>query len=411
MKYKIFLVFSFAITGLLALVLGCSKGPASPGSGGTDTPTVPTSPTFTFTVTGTLPTATYTPSPTLTGTPTFTTTITGTPTNTATSNRYPTLNANPSDTFTPVPTSTQCVNSQGTPCTPDLTATPYPTTAWSSFVTLGQYGTEGVNGNFEFPMGVAAGVINGSTTVLAVSDEIYQNIQIFTYSSSGTTFAYSYSIQPHGGAPNLYGLAIDGYGELYSADYGSGEVDGYYLGTHGYTYDYTWTGQGNLSGPDGIKIDANGNLVVADFANQTIYNLQWTDDAVLNQTVGGTPFPPNDVALDSMGNLYVADSGGQVDEYSSTYVFTNSFNGSNWPAPLGGSPTGPSGIGVDSQGNLFISDTGNGRVVYADVLGDYLGEIDGFILPNYLALDSLDNLYIADGDGLANSQVYEYQKQ
>ena len=457
MKFKLFLAFSFT-TGLLALALGCSGGPSSPSGSATDTPTVATSPTSTFTVTGTVPMPTDTPSPTLTGTSTFTPTITGTPTNTATSNSYPIYHFNPSSTppftstitatptvtgtpsntatitatptftitgtlpstdtptntgtntstatltststttvtSTPTPTDTPCLNAQGTPCTPVMTPTPYSATVWASFVTFGSFGTG--NGQFEFPMGVAVGA-----GFVAISDEVAQNIQVF---NSGLT--YLYTIPAHGGAPDLFGLAMDSFGELYSADYGSQEVDGYFLGPTTYTYDYTWNDQGHLSGPDGVKIDSNGNLVVADFSNQTLYNLRWTDDAVLNQA--DVPFPPNDVALDAAGSLYVADSGGQVDEYSNGYAFMNSFNGSAWAVPLGGSPTGPSGLGVDSQGNLFISDTGNGRVVYADAQGDFLGEIGGFILPNDLALDPLDDLFIADGDGTTYSRVYEYQR-
>ena len=57
--------------------------------------------------------------------------------------------------------------------------------------------------------------------------------------------------------------------------------------------------------PTAVKIDANGNLVVADDGG-SVWNVSWNDDSVLNQTSGGPGMEPDDVALDAGGNLYVA---------------------------------------------------------------------------------------------------------
>ena len=51
---------------------------------------------------------------------------------------------------------------------------------------------------------------------------------------------------------------------------------------------------------------------------------------------------------------------------------------------------------MDSLGNLYISDPRNSRVVYATAQGEYLGEIDGFGLFADLALDSTDDLFVAE---------------
>jgi serine/threonine-protein kinase len=242
--------------------------------------------------------------------------------------------------------------------------------------------TGGINGDFGSPTGVAVGA-----GFIAVSDSAFENIQVFN-----STGGYLYSIPSLGGSPNLWDVAIDAYGELYCADLGNGAVDGYYLGQTGATYDYTWSGQGVLSGPGGVRIDANGNLVVADFYNAVVYNLNWADDTVLNQT--GTTYlsKPFGVALDPAGNIYVADGAKQIVEYGSGYNYVNSFTGSGWTTPLGES----CGVGVDSQGNLFISDYTNARVVYATTQGKYLGELDGFGGPDHLVLDNADDLFVAD---------------
>jgi hypothetical protein len=158
-----------------------------------------------------------------------------------------------------------------------------------------------------------------------------------------------------------------------------------------------------MSGPIGVKIDANGNLVVADYSGQNVYNLNWADDTVLNQTGSSYLSEPYDLALDSTGNIYVGDYANQIVEYDSGYNYTNTFTGSGWTEPLAGSTS----VGVDSQGNLFISDPYNSRVVYATAQGDYLGELDGFSFPYFLALDNADDLFVAD---YYNSVVDEYTR-
>lgn len=348
---------------------------------------------------------TSTDTPTPTDTPNATATAQANATATAQANYVATHDAKATSTAQVGATETQqagetaTARATSTPTPPvnataTVTPTPYPRTVWSVYSTLGQYGTDGVNGDFDCAMGVAVGA-----GYLAVGDICSENVQVFN--SSGT---YLYSVPPDGATPSLWGMTIDSNGELYVADYGSGEVDGYDLGLTGYTYDYTWSAQGNMGGPRGVKTDAQGNLVVADYSDGKIWNLSWADDSVLHQTTTGPSggMGPTDVALDASGNLYVTDdNNSQVDEFNNQYHYTGFFNGSGWASAL----NVPCGVGVDSQGNLFISDIYNARVVYATPQGGYLGEIDGFGWPNYLVLDSSDDLFVVDE---VNYQVDEY---
>lgn len=215
-------------------------------------------------------------------------------------------------------------------------------------------------------------------------------------------------------------MTIDSYGELYVCDYnyigtGSNEVDGFYLTSSGYSYDYTWSAQGQLENPTGVKIDVNGNLVVADGETGYVYNLFWNDDSILNQTSGGPGYKPTDIALDANGNIYVSSyapcipppDGGCGDnipfilEYNNNYSFTYSFNGSNWPIPL----TDPQSIAVDSAGNLYVSDIYRDEIDYCTAKGVYLGAIIGF-QPDYLTLDNAGDLFVSD-DG---DEILEYIK-
>ncbi len=344
-------------------------------------PTPTLSPTPTFTATPPAGAFTQTPTPTNTCTPT----VTPTPTNTYTQTLVPTRNANhtpfPGATSTPTPTITVTQPAW----TPTLSPTAFPTASWSLSVSFGQQGTDGINGDFQDPMGIAVGA-----GFIAVSDQpasAIGNVQVF--SDNGQ---YLYNIP----ANQPWGLALDSYGELYVADLGTFQVTGYYLSMTGYTQDYTWTGQGSVAGPICVKIDANGNLVVGDYYGAKVVNLSWDNDSVLNQSSGSVTVWPLDLALDPGGNIYVTDynSHGILD-FNSNYVYQSGFTGSTWASPA--SQLGvPWSVGVDSQGNLFISDNADSRVVYATPQGNYLGQLDGFCSPVYLTLDSSDDLYVVD---------------
>ncbi len=191
------------------------------------------------------------------------------------------------------------------------------------------------------------------------------------------------------------GIAIDAFGEVYFCDTANAQVEGFVLGASGATYDYTWSGEGQLTFPLDVKIDPNGNLAVADNSG-IVYNLAWTDDTVLNQsTAGGYGF--NGLALDPSGNIYAADnSNSQVVEFDYGYNLIgtiNSTNATGWGVTF---LNGPNGIAVDSQNNLWIADTNNGRVVESTTQGAYVGEIDGFSYPLYLTFDASGSLFVAD---------------
>ncbi len=309
------------------------------------------------------------------GTATFTPTLTpGSPTITPT-------RGHPLSTGTPTPTPTGSA-------TPTITFTPLAgATAAATLFT----------GDFKCPWGVAFGTEGSGVSFIAVSDTCStpNDVQVFRIGSSGTTYLYSIP------ATTPQGLAIDSYGELYIAEYE--EVEGYYLNPGAattYTYDYTWSGQGQVNDPVGIKIDANGNLVVSDNTSGIIYNLSWNDDSILNQTTGGPAIYPNDLALDSNGNIYTA-AGNEVVEYDNNYGYFNSFSGSGWTTSLSYAIS----VGVDSKGNLYISDNNNSKVDYATASGAYLGGITGLGSPAFLALGNANALFVADN---GNKVVYEY---
>ena len=149
----------------------------------------------------------------------------------------------------------------------------------------------------------------------------------------------------------------------------------------------------------------------------------------MDGTNGGAQFDhPEGVAVDTKGNLYVADRFNQV-------IRKMTLVGQNWVVTtLAGQPgvsgyfdspnsgsaqfNEPRGVAVDTMGNVFVADTGNNVIreitpsggvstiagsyqVYAGLpLGGYANGpgLGGamFDFPTGIAVDSADNLYVAD---------------
>jgi uncharacterized protein (TIGR03437 family) len=128
---------------------------------------------------------------------------------------------------------------------------------------------------------------------------------------------------------------------------------------------------------------------------------------------------PIAVALDAQGNLYIADDAdNRIRKVSpagiiSTYAGTGipGYSGDRGPA-INAEINFPTGIAMDAKGNLYVADqgnfvirriasdgtidtvAGNGNPTYA---GDNGPAISAQIDPVAVAVDSQDNLYIADG--------------
>ena len=149
------------------------------------------------------------------------------------------------------------------------------------------------------------------------------------------------------------GLAVDGSGNLYVADYGNSTireiipVSGKWVtatisGTAGTAGSSDGTGTNALfSNPMGIAISDSGTLYVADYGNSTIRAIVPVAGNWVTTTVAGTAgitgsgdglgsealfYNPTSVSVDSTGNVYVADYGNntirQITTVGSLWVVT-----------------------------------------------------------------------------------------
>jgi uncharacterized protein (TIGR03437 family) len=200
-------------------------------------------------------------------------------------------------------------------------------------------------------------------------------------------------------------------------------------GTPGYSGDNGPATSAQLNNPRGVAVDAAGNLYIADWQNNRIRKVSNGVIATVagNGTCGngGDNGPaasaqvcaPNGVALDAAGNLYIADTGNHRIRKVSNGVITTvagngvyGYGGDNGPA-IGAQLRSPSGVAADSAGNLYIADWQNNRIrkvsngVITTVAGNGVYGYGGdngpatsaqVGQPLGVALDAAGNLYIAD---------------
>ncbi len=184
-----------------------------------------------------------------------------------------------------------------------------------------------------------------------------------------------------------------------------------------------------LQYPAGIARDAAGNFYVADASSNTVQKI--TSAGVVSTLAGAAGAAgsqdgigasarfnqPNGVALDAAGNLYVADTGNatirkiSADGTVITLAGSPASRGSRDGAGSDALFNQPSGLAVDGAGNLYVADTYNatirkitpaGTVSTLAGLAGSRGEADGsgtaarFNYPSGLAVDGTGNLYVAD---------------
>jgi uncharacterized protein (TIGR03437 family) len=184
--------------------------------------------------------------------------------------------------------------------------------------------------------------------------------------------------------------------------------------------------------PAGMAMDSQGNLYIADPANNRVRKI--AADGTMSTAAGfGVagfagelgPAPaallnsPMGVAVDSEDHLYIADTGNNRirEVLSNGNIGTFAGNGNAGLFGDGGNPLdaaihAPRAIAFDAHGNLYIADTLDHRVrkidAHTNTIDTVVGSGQGFggdggaavsarlNLPTALTVDSADNLYIAD---------------
>jgi uncharacterized protein (TIGR03437 family) len=233
-----------------------------------------------------------------------------------------------------------------------------------------------------------------------------------------------------------YGVAVDAAGNLYIADFGNNRIrkvsNGVITtvagnGTYGYSGDNGPATSAQLNYPEGVAVDAAGNLYIADTSNNRIRKVS---KGVITTVAGGGSvllgdngpatsaqlYNPIGVAVDSAGNLYIADPNeGRLRKVSNGVITTvaggGSVLGDNGPATS--AQVSPAGVAVDSAGNLYIADSLNNRIrkvsngIITTVAGTGTSGYGGdngpatdaqLSDPQGVGVDAAGNVYVADSD-------------
>lgn len=267
------------------------------------------------------------------------------------------------------------------------------------------------------------------------------NNLITTIAGNGTAgFAGDGGIATTGKIYQPYGVAADGFGNVFIADSSNNRIRK--VSTNGVMTTVAGTGISSFSGdggaatnariysPEGVALDASGNLYIADTGNNRIRKVD--TNGIITTVVGNGGggfsgddgaatnarlFNPYGITCDGSGNLYIADAlNTRVRKVDTNGVITtiagkssSTFSGDGGAATNAG--LSAYGVAVDANGNVFIADRSNNRVRRVDAYG-FITTIagtgsstfsgDGGLATNAgmtaygVAVDSYGDVYTAD---------------
>ena len=264
-------------------------------------------------------------------------------------------------------------------------------------------------------------------------------------------------------------VAVDGAGNLYIADTANNVIRKVTLatgiittiagtGTQGSNGDGGSAASATLNQPQGVTVDAAGNLYIADTANHRIRRVDPLTGIITTIAGNGYTDPstgaggnsgfgsaagqaelnfPFAVAFDPAGNMYIPDSGNNAVRIvaisggvlnASSIITTYAGIGSTGYTGDGGSAAAaalfsPSGVAVDAASNVYIADTGNNSIrkvsgttgivstLAQNNVGEYVYNNGGpyavsIFGPLGLMLDGAGDLYFADA---LNNRIREIQ--
>jgi tripartite motif-containing protein 71 len=131
----------------------------------------------------------------------------------------------------------------------------------------------GGNGNFNYPSGIATNGTGASVTVY-VADMDDELIQMFN-ASGGSITQFSTPPESLSNVPGIMGIAVNGSGDVFTADYGNGYIENYNSTNSLGTIISQWGEPGfdaNPFSPTGVALNSAGTtLYVTDYDNNAVY--------------------------------------------------------------------------------------------------------------------------------------------
>lgn len=298
---------------------------------------------------------------------------------------------------------------------------------------------QGVAAKLKLP----SGIVEDSNGNLFVADQENCSIRKITPSGSTSTFAgsttcgFADGIGSNAAFTSLAGMAIDASNTIYAADSNSvrkitsaGVVSTLAGSSSRGAADGTGS-SATFYGINGIVVDGNGNVFVADTSNFMIRKI--SPAGVVTTIAGSTTFgitdgvgtsakfmAPFGITIDSLGNLFVSEyidglirkitPAGVVTTFAGGAVSTSQtlINGTGNAAKF----ASPAGLSIDSADNIYVADSYNNSIrkvspsaEVSKLAGDShnnLGNIDSsgydasFFNPMYLGVGASGVIYVSD---------------
>lgn len=325
------------------------------------------------------------------------------------------------------------------PLTPTNTGGPIAYGVTATLAGSGELGAadgSAVVASFDRPYGVA---VDAAGTVY-VADTYNHKIRKISPAGVVSTLAgsgLSGAADGNGAAASFNlpsGIAVDASGIVYVADASNNKIrkitpEGVVSTLAGSGVSGATNGTGasaRFNSPTGLAVDLAGNIYVADRGNHKIRKITpggvvgtLAGSGTLGITDGSSTaarfYSPSGVAVDASGIVYVADSSnnrirkigpdgrvstlagsGQQDDLDAKGILASFYN--------------PKGVAVDALGNVYVADGDNHKIRQISPAGEVstlagsglIGTADGsgaaasFYNPFGLAIDALNNVYVAD---------------
>jgi len=192
------------------------------------------------------------------------------------------------------------------------------------------------------------------------------------------------------------GVGVDSEGNIYVADGtgGNNRIQKRDVSTG------TWSAWTGFSHPRDVKVDSMGNIYVADSHSHSVKKRDATT-GIWTTWQSGFSYPTG-VAIDSSGNVYVASAGNDLirKRDATTGVWSTIASGGSQP----GQVRGPCGVHVDAAGNLYVTEgSSNDRVQMRaastgtwTILGTSGSAVGQFNEPRGIVVDAEGNVYVGD---------------
>jgi len=238
--------------------------------------------------------------------------------------------------------------------------------------------------------GAVPPAIYGSATTLSSGFSTVTGVAV---DKAGNTYVADYD------ANTIYKISPTGVLSAFAGQSTSGSVNGYRTSAQFYS-------------PDALVVDNDGNIYVADYANNQIRKIDVSGNvttfagSVTLGNVNGTGtaarfYRPRGLTIDKDGNVFVADQeNNEIRRITPagvviTYAGTGTAGLANGPR-LSATFDTPTAVEFDAAGNLYVSDATNNVIRKIAVDGTVTTFATGFNFPREGRFDAAGNLYVND---------------